>query len=141
MPSYWSLASPANLGAMTALPRAGRWESQIRGRQVAAIVNETNGLARYGNKLGSRRLLPGIIFEYPTEYASQYEALFDAVEGPVKAFYFCIDSTFANLMHIRLDDDRMIPEFVAVVGFDGTHQQWLRWVMRASEEITPIDVS
>lgn len=140
MSSYWSLAEPANLGEMTQLPRPGRWESQLRGRQVAAVVNETYGLARYGNKLGSRRLLPGVIFEFPTEYAAQYEDLFDTVQGPVLDFYFCIDDNFANLIHMRLDEDRMIPETVNVVFFDGTQQQWLRWIMRGSEEITPVEV-
>jgi hypothetical protein len=140
MPAYWSLEEPANLGEMTALPRNGRWESRTRGIHTNAIVNETTGGKRYGNKLFRRRLLPGIIFEFPRELAAQYEAIIEATDGPVRDFWFTIDGNFDNVMNIRLDDDRYEPEIAFAANYNGTVQQWFSWTMRASEEVTPVEV-
>jgi len=139
MPAYWSLEEPSDLGDMTQLPRNGRWESRTRGIHTNAIVNETTGGKRYGNKLFRRRLLPGITFEYPQEQSAQYEAIIEATDGPVRSFWFTIDGNFANVMEIRLDDDRYEPDTFPA-HFNGTVQQWFRWTMRASEEVNPVEV-
>jgi hypothetical protein len=136
MASRWSITEPASINDMTQLPRAGRWESQTLGQQHESIVNETQRGVRYGSHLFKRQLLPGIIFEFPRELASQYQAISDATFGRVKPFYFVLDENhFEDLLYLRLDEDSFLPDVFGPGAFEGTMQQWFRWVMRASAEV------
>ena len=140
MPSYWSLEEPATLNDMTALPRAGRWESQTLGDQRATIINETQGGVRYGYQLFERESLPGIIFEFPQAVASQYRAISRATQGRVKPFYFLLDGDDFNasppvLLYCRLEEDDFTPEVFGPGMYSTTLQQWFRWVMRVSAEV------
>lgn len=138
--SYWSLEEPASLDDMTQLPRSGHWESRTIGVQRAVIVNETYGGKRYGNKLFTRRSIPGIIFEFPASMAPQYQAISDATEGRTKAFWFCIDDDFSNLIELRLEEDNFEPETFQPGNWVDGMEQSFRWVMRASEEVHPVEV-
>lgn len=136
MAVYWSDTEPANLGEMTALPRSVRWESKTRGIQTSAIVNETNGGKRYGNFLFQRRTFPELIWEFPRDLAPLFEAIIETVGGPVRPLWLTLTGNFADVVKIRLDDDRFEPEAFAGE-YDGEVQQWFRWSMRASYEVDP----
>lgn len=132
----WSITQPASANDMTQLPRNGRWESQLIGDRRGSIVNETNRGVRYGYTLFVRESLPGVVFEFPRELADAYRAISLATFGRVKPFWFLMDGDdFGGLLYVRLDEDQFEPDFVSVAQYNGTLQQWLRWIMRASTEV------